>query len=90
MFAETEMTIAFEARSVICSEALGGDILQVTFDSVIDGDEECRGQRGRCCFSDLRSFLAVCSAFGAGKAGPKNHEVSDAKSPPAPGPRGFC
>jgi hypothetical protein len=41
-FAETEMTIAFKARSVICSEALGGDILQVTFDSVIDGDEECR------------------------------------------------
>jgi hypothetical protein len=41
-FAEVDMTIAFEARSVDCSEALGGDILQVTFDSVIDGDEECR------------------------------------------------
>jgi hypothetical protein len=26
-------------------------------------------QRGRFCFSDLRSFLAACSAFGAGKKG---------------------
>lgn len=51
-FAEVDMTIAFEARSVDCSEALGGDILQVTFDSVIDGDEECRESPyvliGRC------------------------------------------
>jgi hypothetical protein len=30
------------------------------------GPEGERGERRRCCFSDLRSFLDVCSAFAKG------------------------
>jgi len=36
------MTITFEAKFVHCSEAIGGELLQVTFDSVDLKDEELR------------------------------------------------
>jgi hypothetical protein len=29
-------------------------------------DKSGCGKSGRCCFSDLRSFLAACSAFAQG------------------------
>jgi hypothetical protein len=36
------MTLAFKATYVACTDALGGDILQVSFDTVLDDDENPR------------------------------------------------